>query len=77
MIHVVSYVDKLTFVLSADEETIPDPHQLCDDLEDSLKLVMAAVIAKQTHKVWIQEDEHRPGRNLGTPSFTKNNIIWM
>ncbi|CAK9163406.1 unnamed protein product [Ilex paraguariensis] len=51
MIHVVSYVDKLTFVLSADEETIPDPHQLCDDLEDSLKLVMAAVIAKQTHKV--------------------------
>ncbi|CAK9168725.1 unnamed protein product [Ilex paraguariensis] len=46
MIHVVSYVDKLTFILSADEETIPDPHQLGDDLEDSLKLIMAAVHSK-------------------------------
>ncbi|KAM7511895.1 hypothetical protein LguiB_010770 [Lonicera macranthoides] len=39
MIHVVSYMDKITFMLSVDEETIPDPHQLCDDLEDSLKLI--------------------------------------
>lgn len=42
MIHVVSYVDKTTFMLSADEETIPDPHQFCDDLEDSLKLIKNA-----------------------------------
>ncbi|XAR50737.1 Long-chain-alcohol O-fatty-acyltransferase [Bertholletia excelsa] len=43
MIHVVSYIDRLTFVISADEETIPDPHQLCDDLEESLKLIKAAL----------------------------------
>lgn len=43
MIHVVSYVDKVTFVLSVDEETIPDPHQLCDDLQHSLNLIKDAV----------------------------------
>ncbi|KAJ0561006.1 putative transferase [Helianthus annuus] len=37
MIHVVSYTDKVIFVISADEETIPDPHKLCDDLEESLR----------------------------------------
>ncbi|KAF5959799.1 hypothetical protein HYC85_001008 [Camellia sinensis] len=47
MIHVVSYVNKLIFIISAEEETIPDPHQLCDDLEESLNLIKATVIAKQ------------------------------
>ncbi|KAM7477181.1 hypothetical protein LguiB_024424 [Lonicera macranthoides] len=43
MIHVVSYVDKVTFVLSVDEEAIPDPHQLCDDLQHSLNLIKDAI----------------------------------
>ncbi|KAI3771812.1 hypothetical protein L6452_02981 [Arctium lappa] len=43
MIHVVSYVDKLTFVISADEETIPNPHELCHDLEESLRIIKASV----------------------------------
>ncbi|XP_076905070.1 wax ester synthase/diacylglycerol acyltransferase 11-like [Bidens hawaiensis] len=43
MIHVVSYMDKVIFILSADEETIPDPHKLCNDLEDSLRDIKASV----------------------------------
>ncbi|KAF5802968.1 putative transferase [Helianthus annuus] len=42
MIHVVSYTDKVIFVISADEETIPDPHKLCDDLEESLRDIKAS-----------------------------------
>ncbi|KAF1002872.1 hypothetical protein AG4045_006638 [Apium graveolens] len=44
MIHVISYTDKITFVLSVDEDTIPDPYSLCDDLEESLKLIKAAAV---------------------------------
>nr|GEZ47156.1 O-acyltransferase WSD1-like [Tanacetum cinerariifolium] len=33
------YMDKVTFVLSVDEETIPDPHKLCDDLQESLNII--------------------------------------
>ncbi|KAL7224221.1 hypothetical protein ACSBR1_025646 [Camellia fascicularis] len=47
MIHVVSYVNKFIFIISAEEETIPDPQQLCDDLEESLNLIKATVLAKQ------------------------------
>ncbi|KAI3786850.1 hypothetical protein L1987_40869 [Smallanthus sonchifolius] len=43
MIHVVSYMDKVMLVISADEETIPDPHKLCDDLEESLRDIKASV----------------------------------
>ncbi|XP_057981261.1 wax ester synthase/diacylglycerol acyltransferase 11-like [Malania oleifera] len=44
MIHVQSYVNKMTFVLSVDESIIPDPHQLCNDLEESLKLIKGAIL---------------------------------
>ncbi|XP_071715218.1 wax ester synthase/diacylglycerol acyltransferase 11-like [Rutidosis leptorrhynchoides] len=47
MIHIVSYIDKLTFVLSVDEETIPDPQRLCDDLEESLRLIKNSALATQ------------------------------
>ncbi|KAI3775384.1 hypothetical protein L1987_49957 [Smallanthus sonchifolius] len=50
MIHVVSYIDKLTFVISADEETIPDPQRLCDDLEESLQLIKTTVLARESVK---------------------------
>ncbi|XP_034709435.1 O-acyltransferase WSD1-like isoform X4 [Vitis riparia] len=46
MIHFQSYINKMTFVLSVDEEIIPDPNQLCDDLEESLKFIKDAVIAR-------------------------------
>ena len=40
MIDFQSYINKMIFVLSVDEEIIPDPHQLCDDLEESLKFML-------------------------------------
>ncbi|KAJ6348728.1 hypothetical protein OIU77_006328 [Salix suchowensis] len=46
MIHVVSYANKINIILSVDEGIVPDPHQLCDDLEESLKLIKDAVIYK-------------------------------
>ncbi|KAJ6348726.1 hypothetical protein OIU77_006327 [Salix suchowensis] len=46
LIHVLSYANTMNIVLSVDEEIVPDPHQLCDDLEESLKLIKDAVIDK-------------------------------
>ncbi|KAK3037320.1 hypothetical protein RJ639_032082 [Escallonia herrerae] len=46
MINFQSYINKMTIVLSVDESIIPDPHQLCDDLEESLKLIKDAVFRK-------------------------------
>ncbi|KAH9781673.1 diacylglycerol O-acyltransferase [Citrus sinensis] len=45
-IHFVSYANKMTFILSVDDDLIPDPHQLRDDLEESLHLMKNAVIAR-------------------------------
>lgn len=36
----------MTLVLSVDEETVPNPHQLCDDFEASIKLIKDVVIAR-------------------------------
>lgn len=46
MINFQSYVNKMTIVLSVDENTIPDPHQLCDDIVASLRLIKDAVISR-------------------------------
>ncbi|KAG6738710.1 hypothetical protein POTOM_058332 [Populus tomentosa] len=46
MIHIVSYANKMNIILSVDEGIVPDPHQLCDDLEEFLKLIKDAVIYK-------------------------------
>ncbi|PON98009.1 O-acyltransferase WSD1, C-terminal [Trema orientale] len=46
MVHFQSYVDKMSIVLSVDEATIPDPHQLCDDIAESLKLNKNAVLER-------------------------------
>lgn len=47
MINLQSYNNKMAIALSVDAETIPDPHQLADDIIGSLKLVKDAVTAKQ------------------------------
>ena len=46
MIDFQSYINKMTFVLSVDEEIIPDPQRLCDDLEESLKFIKDVVITR-------------------------------
>ncbi|XP_057987444.1 wax ester synthase/diacylglycerol acyltransferase 11-like [Hevea brasiliensis] len=47
VIHVVSYANKMKITLSIDENIISDPHQLCDDLQNSLDLMKNAVISNQ------------------------------
>nr|XP_043629730.1 wax ester synthase/diacylglycerol acyltransferase 11-like [Erigeron canadensis] len=42
-IHAVSYVDKVTFMISVDEEIIPDPQTLCDDIQQSLHLIKSSL----------------------------------
>ncbi|OVA00980.1 O-acyltransferase [Macleaya cordata] len=46
IINYQSYVNKMIIVLAVDQDAVPDPHQLCDDLEESLKLIKDAVVAK-------------------------------
>ncbi|KAJ0885441.1 putative transferase [Helianthus annuus] len=50
MIHILTYMDKMMFVISADEETIPDPHRLCDDLEESLNLIKTTALLRENMK---------------------------
>lgn len=54
MIHVMTYMNKLTFILSVDDETVPDPHRLCDDLEASLKLIKDGVMVDE--KLSLKKD---------------------
>ncbi|KAG9158718.1 hypothetical protein Leryth_024284 [Lithospermum erythrorhizon] len=49
MIHVVSYTNKLTFAISVDERTIPDPCQFGDAFLDSLEDMKKAVVGTKTH----------------------------
>ncbi|KAG6650281.1 wax ester synthase/diacylglycerol acyltransferase 5-like isoform X2 [Carya illinoinensis] len=46
VVHYQSYVNKMTISLSVDPSVIPDPHDLCNDIEESLKLIQHAVINK-------------------------------
>ncbi|XP_074270513.1 wax ester synthase/diacylglycerol acyltransferase 11-like [Silene latifolia] len=46
MINFQSYVNKMTIVISVDEDTVSDPHQLGDDIVESLKVVKGALIAQ-------------------------------
>jgi hypothetical protein len=43
-VHFQHYAEKMTIALAVDPNVIPDPHQLCDDLQESLKLIKDAVV---------------------------------
>ncbi|XP_050210592.1 wax ester synthase/diacylglycerol acyltransferase 11-like isoform X2 [Mercurialis annua] len=43
-VHIVSYVNKIKIILAVDETIIPDPYQLCDDFQISLKLIKDATL---------------------------------
>ncbi|KAL5542480.1 hypothetical protein UlMin_010190 [Ulmus minor] len=47
MVHFQSYVNKMTIVLSVDEDTIPNPHQLIEDIAESLKLIKDFISKKE------------------------------
>ncbi|KAK8500389.1 hypothetical protein V6N13_028084 [Hibiscus sabdariffa] len=46
MINFQSYVNKMMVVLSVDEGTIPNPHRLCEDMVESLRLIKDAVVSR-------------------------------
>ncbi|GKC45312.1 O-acyltransferase WSD1-like protein [Tanacetum coccineum] len=46
VLHVLSYVDKVTFVVSASEKAIPDPEKLCDDFLYSLHLFKTSILSR-------------------------------
>ncbi|KAL2893260.1 O-acyltransferase WSD1 [Bienertia sinuspersici] len=43
LINFQSYSNKMMLVLAVDEHAVPDPHQMCDDIVDSLNLIKTAV----------------------------------
>ncbi|KAL5571423.1 hypothetical protein UlMin_021020 [Ulmus minor] len=47
MVNFQSYVNKMTIVLSVDEDTIPNPHQLNEDIAESLKLIKDFITKKE------------------------------
>lgn len=53
IIHYVSYVDKIIINLAVDTTVIPDPHQLCDDLIESLDIIKLSVLEKGLHKMEV------------------------
>ncbi|KAL0304404.1 UNVERIFIED_CONTAM: O-acyltransferase WSD1 [Sesamum radiatum] len=46
IIHCQTYANKLIICLAADENLIPNPHQLCDDLQKSLQIIKETVIKR-------------------------------
>lgn len=42
----VSYADKITISVGVDPTVIPDPHNLCDKMEESLKAIKDALSEK-------------------------------
>ncbi|KAL3630691.1 hypothetical protein CASFOL_023675 [Castilleja foliolosa] len=47
VVHFQSYADKFIFSIAADEKLIPNPHQLCDDMVQSLEDVKDALIKRE------------------------------
>uniref|UniRef100_A0A7N0SZS3 Diacylglycerol O-acyltransferase n=1 Tax=Kalanchoe fedtschenkoi TaxID=63787 RepID=A0A7N0SZS3_KALFE len=51
MIHVMSYADNLNFILSTDDDIFSDPHEICNDLEQSLEVIKMAAVAKKNDDI--------------------------
>uniref|UniRef100_A0A1J3HZU8 O-acyltransferase WSD1 n=3 Tax=Noccaea caerulescens TaxID=107243 RepID=A0A1J3HZU8_NOCCA len=52
-LHFISYVNKIIINLAVDTTTIPDPHQLCDDMVESLKMIKYAAQERRSHKMEV------------------------
>ncbi|KAJ4848392.1 hypothetical protein Tsubulata_032813, partial [Turnera subulata] len=50
-IHFQSYSNKMIIVLAVDPDVIPDPHILCDDIQESLQTIKDAVLRKGSDAV--------------------------
>ncbi|CAA7055782.1 unnamed protein product [Microthlaspi erraticum] len=52
-LHFISYVNKIIINLAVDTTTIPDPHQLCDDMVESLKMIKYAAMERKSRKMEV------------------------
>ncbi|GMY07436.1 wax ester synthase/diacylglycerol acyltransferase 11-like isoform X2 [Fagus crenata] len=50
-IHCQSYVNKMTIILAVDPNVVPHPHQLIDDIEESLQLIKDAALKRRSSKI--------------------------
>ncbi|KAL2921846.1 O-acyltransferase WSD1, partial [Bienertia sinuspersici] len=50
-VHFQSYMNMMTLVLAVDQNVIPEPHKLCDDIEESLGLAKQAVEKTKVFKI--------------------------
>ncbi|KAF3543046.1 hypothetical protein DY000_02000509 [Brassica cretica] len=48
LVHYISYAGKMIISLAVDPTIIPDPHKICDDMEESLESMKAALSAKES-----------------------------
>ncbi|VVB09306.1 unnamed protein product [Arabis nemorensis] len=46
-IHFLSYADKMVISIGVDTKVVPNPHKLCDEMEDSLKAMKAAILERE------------------------------
>lgn len=46
-VHFQSYMDQMTLVLAVDQNVIPEPHRLCDDIEEFLAFAKEAAQKKK------------------------------
>ncbi|KAL9250228.1 Wax ester synthase/diacylglycerol acyltransferase 11-like protein [Drosera capensis] len=51
IIHYTSYMNKMSITLGACEEEVPDPHEFCDDIVESVQLMKNAVLQRKATKV--------------------------
>jgi hypothetical protein len=56
-IHCQSYVNKMTIILAVDPNVVLDPHQLLDDLEESLQIIKDAALKRSSSKVLLSEKQ--------------------
>ncbi|KAL9250231.1 Wax ester synthase/diacylglycerol acyltransferase 11-like protein [Drosera capensis] len=50
MIHYMSYMNKMSVAVCANQDLIPDPHKILDEVEESLKLMKNAVLQRKQSK---------------------------
>ncbi|EFH42231.1 hypothetical protein ARALYDRAFT_918418 [Arabidopsis lyrata subsp. lyrata] len=50
-LHFQSYANKVIISVTADPTVIPDPHKMCDDLVESLKIIKSAVLERGLYEI--------------------------
>ncbi|GJW92306.1 O-acyltransferase, WSD1 domain-containing protein [Tanacetum coccineum] len=74
LIHMVSYVDKVIFVISVEEETIPDPEKLCDDIQHSIHVMKNCA---GMHTLCGEEDTTRDKKDLASQKTKLDKLTYM